>query len=85
VLIDDSLANAFVLEKVRGSRHTTRKEQQVGISEIALLEHHVSLDVHTMSRLNQGEVCNAYSSHVNTTTTQNVDGNQSFNILEAIC
>jgi hypothetical protein len=50
-----------------------------------LLEHDISLDVDTMSRLYQGEIGDAYCGYVNTSTTQYVDGNQRFDILEAVC
>jgi hypothetical protein len=85
MLVDDGLADSFVVEEVGSAWHTTRQEQQVGIREVALLEHDISLDVDTMSRLYQGEIGDAYCGYVNTSTTQYVDGNQRFDILEAVC
>ena len=84
MLVDDGFADTLVVKEIGSTRHTTGQEQQVGIREVSFFKHHVCLDVHAMSRTYQGEVADAHRYNVNTATTQYVDGNQCFYILEAV-
>ena len=47
-LLAQCFAEWLALIKVGSTRHTTRQKQQVGISQVALFETSISLDVHTV-------------------------------------
>ena len=51
VLCQHGLAHTLVLIQVGCPRHAARQHQQVGIAEVALVEHSVGHHLHTMGRL----------------------------------
>jgi hypothetical protein len=74
-----------MLKQVTGTWHATRQHQQIGIGIVCLIELEVSLDIHTMGRLHERELCGADCYNLYTATTQNVNGNQGLDILETVC
>ena len=74
-----------MLIEVAGTRHSARQHDQVGICIVALLKLNISLDVHTVSRLYQRELCGAHRYNLHTASTQYIDGYQRLDIFEAVC
>ena len=85
VLLEQGLAHTLMIVQVRSPRHAARQHQQVGIAEVAVGKLLVGLNAHTMSCFNNLRVLDyTHGNYFNTSATQHVDGNQCFDILEAV-
>ena len=85
VLLEQGLAHTLMIVQVRSPRHAARQHQQVGIAEVAVGKLLVGLNAHTMSCFNNLRALDyTHGNYFNTSATQHVDGNQCFDILEAV-
>ena len=79
-----SLTDTSMLVEVLAARHASGEHQQVGITEVAILKKHVSLNSDSMRGLDKLTARNTDSLDFNATTTKNIDGSQSFYLFKAI-
>ena len=79
------MAHTFMIVEIGSAGHAAGQHEDVGIAEVAcLVEGGICQDGHAMGALHFPVVIDTDGCHVYSTASQNVDGSQSLNVLEAV-
>ena len=85
VVLDEQVAQSLMLVEVGGTRHSTRKNEQVGIGKFTLGKYLVCLDNHVVGALDKLAACDAHCYYFNSCSTEYVNWCHGLNFLKAIC